>query len=97
MNENLNCFITVSYKDHNYHLEIQDYDGKVLAEGNNWDSSVLKLLKQTSVGPEWFVNKANETYVWDINHGTLKLGDWWWGCTIEGGTVEDWGDCHNFE
>lgn len=97
MNEHKNWIVRVTYKNHSYHLRVEDYAGNMLAEGDMYDNSVLKLLKQTLVGSEWFINKANETYVWNINNGGLKLGNWGWSCIVEGGTIEDWGDCYNLE
>lgn len=91
----MNWVIVVTYKDHDYYLCIKDYSDKIIAEGLPWDSSVRKLLKKTEEGPDWFINKANETYVWDINHNILKLGDWGWAALLEGGCVEDWSDCYN--
>jgi hypothetical protein len=97
MNQHKNWIVRVIYKNHSYYLRVEDYAGEVLAEGDTCDSSVLKLLKQTNVGAEWFVNKANETYVWNINNGELKVGNWGWSCIVEGGAIEDWGDCSNLE
>lgn len=95
----MNCLIHVNYKNHDYNFEITDYAGTKLANGSIQDKAVNDVIKSFSNkninNPKWFIDKANETYVYDINNKSLELGDWACSFIIEGGFLEDWTSCYN--
>lgn len=96
----LNGTIRVSCIDFDYFLTVEDPAGKKICEGSQYDSEIREafrgLSNQDIASVEWFISKANETYVFDVNVGKVKPGDnWALNFLMEGGWVQDWGDCHS--
>lgn len=96
----LNGTIRVKCIDFEYFLSVEDSTGKNICEGSQVDSEIRKAFReldnQDIATVQWFISKANETYVFDVNIGRVKLGDnWGLDFLIEGGWLEDWGTCYS--
>lgn len=94
----LNGTIRVRYIDCNYFLSVMDSTGKELYDGSMYDSEIRKafcdLDEHEIASVDWFISKANESYVFDVNMGSVAIGENWaidfW---MEGGWLEDWSNC----
>lgn len=94
----MNGIIRVEYRknqEYNYLISVEDNDGTVLVKGNIYNKEVRKFFKTIDEDPQWFVDKANETFVYNIMNKKIMADDWGWSSIIEGGCVEFWGDCYN--
>lgn len=94
----LNGTIRVKYINCEYFLSVKDSRGKKLCSGSEYDPKVRKafqeLDEQKIASVNWFISKANESYVFDVNMGSVAIGENWgidfW---MEGGWLEDWSNC----
>lgn len=94
----MNGIVRVEYRknqEYNYLISVEDNVGTILVKGNIYNKEVRNFFKTIDKDPKWFVDKANETFVYNIMNKEIMADDWGWSCIIEGGCVEDWGECYN--
>lgn len=94
-----NYIIKVECVGFYYIIRVADAGGKEMCWGFKNDKNINEIIGSFSnkefSSVEWFINKANECYVYDINKRNLELGDWCCEFVVKNGTNVTFEKCFN--